>query len=169
MAEFWDVRDAHGVKLGRLHERGTPMREGEYHLSVTVWIANSRGEFLISKRAPAKNSPNMWEPTGGGALAGEESLDAALRETKEELGLTLDPAKGQIFTSYTWPHSDGSGAAYIDAWLFRQDFDLSSVILQPEETCDARWVGRAEIHRLIAQNQFVHFTYLDELFALTHH
>ena len=72
MAEFWDVRDAHGVKLGRLHERGTPMREGEYHLSVTVWIANSRGEFLISKRAPAKNSPNMWEPTGGGALAGEE-------------------------------------------------------------------------------------------------
>ncbi len=94
MAEFWDVRDAHGVKLGRLHERGTPMREGEYHLSVTVWIANSRGEFLISKRAPAKNSPNMWEPTGGGALAGEESLDAALRETKEELGLTLDPAKG---------------------------------------------------------------------------
>lgn len=167
MAEFWDIRDAHGNKTGRLHERGKPMQDGEYHLSVSIWIVNSRGEFLISRRAPTKNNPNIWEPTGGSALAGEESLDAALRETKEELGLALDPQNGQLFTSYTWPHSDGCGAACIDVWLFRQDFVLTDVALQPEETCDATWAGKEEIRHLIGKKQFVNFTYLDALFALT--
>lgn len=166
MAELWDIRDEHGNKLGRLHERGAPMQEGEYHLSVTVWIVNNSGKFLLSKRVPTKNAPNMWEPTGGGALAGESSLDAALRETKEELGLTLDPQKGCILTSYTWPHSDGSGAAYIDVWIFRQDFALSSVTLQPGETCDVHWAGQEEIRQLIAQGQMVRYTYLDQLFSL---
>ena len=38
----------------------------------------------------------MWETTAGSALAGDDSLAAVLRETMEETGLTLDPAKGQI-------------------------------------------------------------------------
>lgn len=57
MPEMWDIVDQNGNKTGRLHERGRPMQKGEYPLSVSVWILNRQGEFLISKRAPAKTPP----------------------------------------------------------------------------------------------------------------
>ena len=50
MIELWDILDENGNITGRLHERGKPMVEGDYHLVVHVWIMNHKGEFLISKR-----------------------------------------------------------------------------------------------------------------------
>lgn len=72
-----------GQKTGRRHERGKPMPKGEYSLSMSVWILHRQGELLISKRAPGKKRPGVWETTGGCAIAGESSL-AALREVREE-------------------------------------------------------------------------------------
>lgn len=105
MNEIWDITDAEGRPTGRTMEKGTPMRPGEYHLSVSVWIVNDSGEFLISRRVPGKKAaPGMWEAAGGSALAGEDALTAALREVKEELGLVLDPGEGScLFEVYMAP------------------------------------------------------------------
>jgi len=54
--ELWDVYDEHRNSTGRLHRRGDPLPEGEYHLVVYVWMLNSRGEFLLTKRSPNKGS-----------------------------------------------------------------------------------------------------------------
>lgn len=70
------------------------MEDGEYHLSVHVWLLNHNGEFLLIKRSPNKGYPNMWESTGGSAIAGDDSLSAAIREVKEETGLTADSTCG---------------------------------------------------------------------------
>ncbi|MBR6789502.1 MAG: NUDIX domain-containing protein [Oscillospiraceae bacterium] len=165
MKEIWDIVDSEGRPTGRTMEKGAPMAPGEYHLSVSVWIVNEKGEFLISKRASAKKAaPDMWETTGGSALAGEDALTAALREVREELGIDPDPAKGRIFLTYTWPHSDGSGAAYIVVWIFRQDFDPAEITLQKEETSDARWASREELKKLIGEGRFIPYTYIGELF-----
>lgn len=165
MKEFWDIVDEHGNRTGRLHERGKPMKPGEYHLSVSVWIVNSKGEFLISKRTPNKTVPNMWETTGGSAVAGEDSLSAAIREVKEELGLNLEPMNGELFTSYVYPHSSGDGAAYFNVWIFRQDAELSELILQPEETADAVWADRELIREMIQKGEFINFSYIERLFC----
>jgi 8-oxo-dGTP diphosphatase len=164
MQELWDVVDEHGCKTGRLHERGTTMKKGEYHLSVSVWILNNKGEFLISKRTPTKIAPNMWETTGGSAIAGEYSLEAAVRETKEKLTINLNPEKGHIFTKYTYLHSSGDGAAYIEVWIFVQEIDISTVVLQPTETCDVIWASKEKIKRLIEDGQFINYTYINDLF-----
>ena len=166
MPEYWDICDENGIPTGRIHERGKPMNPGEYHMSVTAWIRNQNGEFLISKRLPtASHEANFWEPTGGSAIVGEDSLTAALREVKEELGLTLNPADGCLFKRYNWPHSKGDGMAHICVWLFCSDPDITNVVLQPEETCDARWAAEEDIRTLIRNGCFVPYTYLDELFA----
>ncbi|MBE6617479.1 MAG: NUDIX domain-containing protein [Ruminococcaceae bacterium] len=157
--EIWDVYDEHRQKTGRLHRRGDPMPKGDYHLVVHIWLLNSRGEFLLTKRAPTKGFPGMWECTGGSALAGDDSLTAALREMEEETGLSLDPTCGKCVLNH------GCADNFCDIWVFRQDFDLSEVILQPGETVDAKYATKAEIYRMHRDGELVPFDYLDRLFA----
>ena len=165
MAELWDIVDAHGRKTGRFHERGKPMNPGDYHPSVSVWIRNSRGEFLISRRAPApgRHAVGMWETTGGAVIAGEDMLEAALREVREELGITLNPEDGEVYKSYTYPHTNGDGAAYITVWVFRRDAALEDVVLQPQETSGAMWADRERIRRMMREGTFIPFDYFDDM------
>ena len=164
--EYWDIVDAKGNKTGKVHPKDQLMSDGVYHLSVSVWITDGNGRFLISQRAENKAvNPGMWETTGGSALSGESSLQAALRETSEELGIELSPQDGEIFKKYTWPHSNGHGGAYIEVWVFQCDVELSSVVLQKEEAQNAAWADRKKLKALIAEGKFINYTYLDELFA----
>lgn len=157
--ELWDVYDENRNLTGRQHRRGDPMEPGDYHLVVEVWMRNSRGEFLLTKRSPNKGFPNMWESTGGSALAGDNSLTAALREVKEETGLTLDPSRGQrILTRQR-------GDNFKDIWLFQQDFALEDVVLQPGETTDKMYADKNTVLRMRAEGKFVPLPYLEELFA----
>lgn len=166
MMEIWDVVDKFGNKTGRTIKKGEPMQKEDYHLSVSVWIQNDNGQFLISQRVPKKIAPNMWETTGGSAISGEDSLTAALREAKEELGISLHPQNGSIFKRYTYPHSSGDGAAYIEVWLFKQNIDINTVVLHKEETCNVVWASKGQIKEMIRNGSFIHFDYIDELFSL---
>ena len=77
--ELWDLLDENGRALGRTHIRGEKVPQGCYHRTVDIYTVNSRGELLVTLRAPDKDLfPNLWEVTGGSAMAGEDSLTAAL-------------------------------------------------------------------------------------------
>ena len=165
MSELWDILDINGDRTGRVIERGQPMYEGEYHLAVHVWIHNRKGEWLISKRSPEKKtSPNIWEACGGAAVAGDDSLSTVLRETKEELGITLDPDKGRLFTTVVHKNQHPpSGSCIADVWIFSHDCPIEDIILQPGETCDARWENVGAIRDMMASGDFINNTYFDEL------
>lgn len=154
--ELWDVYDAQRNLTGRFHTRGKYLAEGDYHLVVHIWMQNQEGKFLITKRSPNKGYPNTWETTGGSALAGDDSLTAALREVREETGLSLDPGKGERVITYR-------GTDYFaDVWLFRQDFDLQDVVLLEGETCDVMYASADEIRELDRKELFVPYRYLDD-------
>ena len=154
--ELWDVYDSHRQLTGRTHRRGDPLPHGDYHLAVHVWIRNSRGEYLLTKRAPNKGFPNMWECSGGSALAGDDSPTAAMREVKEETGLTLKPENGICLMQLAREDN------FCDVWLFRQDFDLDEVVLQPGETCDAMYATEETIRDMYREGTLVPFFYLNE-------
>lgn len=166
--ELWDILDENGNKTGRLHERGKPMQQGDHHLIVQIWIMNNNGEFLISKRSLGITGwAGMWQTTGGSAVAGDDSLTTAIKETSEEIGVTLDPKNGQLFKHYKTPHSNDKGIAFYDVWLFRQEADISTITLQPDETCDAMWASKDKIKQMVDENTFISeeaYPYLDELF-----
>ena len=167
MDEIWDIYDENRNKTGRLHKRGKPMNAGDYHLVVQVWITNSEGKYLISRQA-SDDGNGKWMTTGGCAIAGEDGLSAALRETKEELGIVLDPKKGLLFKQDSFKHTHDEGSAFFDVWLFRQEADISAVVFQPGETCDAVWASKEMIRRLIDEDYFMKewYPYLDELFCI---
>ena len=102
----------------------------------------------------------MWESTGGSALAGDDSITAAVREVKEETGLDADPERARCIMSFR--RSDN----FVDVWLFCQDFDLDDVVLQAGETCDKMYATRGQIEEMAREGRFVPYSYLTELLDL---
>ena len=161
MAEIWDIYDKNRKKTGRFQERGVPLADGDYHLVVHIWVRNSVGEFFLTRRCADKEPfSGLWECTGGSALAGETSEEAALRETLEETGIDHRASARSCVFSYT--RGDWHG----DVWLFETDFPLSSVRLQEHETTDAMWVDKAEVLAMLHDGQLCGYDYIEALMSV---
>lgn len=153
MAELWDIYDVNRIKTGRTVERGKPLSTGEYHIVINVWIRNKCGQWLISKRTPNKVLPNMWAPTGGAAIAGEDSLTAALREVREELGVDLDAGNGRLYR--TLQRHDRECPSFLDIWVFDCDVPIERIVFQEDETCDAMWASKETIYEMLDRGEFI--------------
>jgi len=155
--ELWDIYDADGNPKGYRKHRGEPLAPGEFHLVVHIWIKQPDGKYLITKRAKEKGFPGMWECTGGSAVAGDDSLTAALREVREETGIILRPENGRVMKRL-------HGYDYIcDVWKFEQKILLSDVKLLPGETDDARLADIGTVKRMISEGTFIPFNYVSEM------
>ncbi len=135
--ELWDIYDENGNLTGRTAPRmvgGASMPEGEYHLAVTVVTVNSSGEIFCTRRSQEKPLfPGMWENTGGSVLAGENSLQGALRELQEETGLTAAPE--ELTFLYRVKRAD----SFMDIYGLRRDFPIDEIVFQQGETDGAKW------------------------------
>lgn len=158
--EMWDILDENRIRTGRLHRRGDILAEGEYHMTVHVWVQRSDGKYLLTQRAPNKGYPLMWEVSAGSAIAGDDSLTAALREVLEETGLILQPENGRLV------RTDKSRDVFADMWLFQQDFSLEDVILLEGETCDCMAATSEQILQLAQEGKFVPVANLSELLEI---
>ena len=145
--EMVDKLDNKRQMLNRTTER-SEKTNGEYRQSVHTWIMNSKGEFLIQKRSPNKKFfPNMWSQTGGGVDEGETTLQAALRECKEELGITIDLINIELILSFKRKFD------FVDVWLVKQDIDISDIVLQEDEVSDVKWASIYETRELMKTNR----------------
>ena len=55
--ELWDLYNSEREKTGVMHQRGLPIPKGYYHLCVSIWLMNRKGELLLSQRHPDKDDP----------------------------------------------------------------------------------------------------------------
>lgn len=91
--EMRDIYDAQGNPTGRVIENRQARGPQDYLLHAIVILRGGDGRYLLQQRSlHTRYSPGKWDVTGGGVSAGETGQAAAIRETREELGLTLDPA-----------------------------------------------------------------------------
>lgn len=149
--EIIDLYNGKREKLNKtfIRENGDP-EDGEYKLSVHVWILNSKGEILIQKRKEnLKRNPGKWAFTGGIVDAGETSLEGAMRESKEELGIDIDKDKIELLLSFKREHG------FVDVWLVKDDIEINKLILQKTEVSEVKWVSIKELSKIIDSNQFV--------------
>lgn len=150
--EYWDLYDEKRNKLNKVVQRGEKLQDDEYHIVVNAWIRNTKNEFLITQRAATKKFAFMWECTGGSALNGESSLDAAIREVKEELGINVDKSTGKLIGS-TLRHYPNCPDIF-DVWLFTSDVPIEEVRIQEEEVCKAMWASVDKIKELYNEKKF---------------
>lgn len=167
--EKWDLYTKYREKTGKEHIRGEELPEGFYHLVVHVWIRNSKGEYLISQRSASRPTfPLMWECVGGSVIKGESSIEGAVREVKEEVGLDLEQEAGRLlFTKIRGKYDKFGGKKFndiADVWLFDYDGELQLEAATTDEVADCKWMTVSEIKKLYEEKKLVQT--LDYFFSM---
>ena len=151
MEEYWDVYDENRIYLNKVIRRGDTFKDGEYYICCEVWLQNPKGELLITQRHPNKKAGGLWEFVGGGVLAGETTAQAALREVKEEIGISLTANEVALLKVYKHRNY------FMDIYLVKKDVNIQNIVLDKNETVSAKWVSKEELRTMI-ENQEVVFS-----------
>ncbi|MBN2605512.1 MAG: NUDIX domain-containing protein [Bacilli bacterium] len=151
--EFFDLYNHLGEPLHKTVKRGEKLNPGEFHLVVHIWIRNSEGKYLVQQRNKLTDeTPFMWAATGGAVTKGETSLYAAIRETKEEIGLALNENDLKHLNRYFIPNEF---ASYItDLYLVEQDVLLNELELDTLEVRQCKYFTMDEIKVMVENKQF---------------
>ena len=111
--------------------------------SVNVVVTNQDGDVLVIQRSDNGN----WAVPGGAIDLGESLVQAAIRETREETGITCEVTG--IVGIYTDPHHV---VLYTSNGEARQEFSIVLTALavdgEPtpsDESSQVRWVSRNEL------------------------
>ena len=145
--EYNDIYDKNRVKTGKRRKRGVARRPGEYVLVVCVWVYNDQGQLLLTRRAPEKSFAGTWENSGGAAQAGEDSLQAIVRELREETGIFAEPEEFQLLDRDMDKHT------HYDFYCLRRNVKLEDIVLLPGETDDVQWATFSQVHQLIREKK----------------
>ncbi len=152
--ELWTVYDINKKSTGKTIDRHSneKLKEGEYHLVVEAIIINFKGEILLNKRSKLKNKyPCMWETTGGSCIKGENSLQAILREIREELGIIFNESEAIFYKTLR----DDVAKDFKDIWLFRKDLEIENLNYTDGEVIDSKWVTIDEFEKMIDKEEII--------------
>ena len=163
--EYWNIYDIDRNLTDRIHKRGVPLAEGDYHLVVHLCIFNSKGELLIQRRQPWKRGwPGLWDLTvGGSAVLGESSREAVEREAKEELGIDISLEGYRPLMTINFKQG------FDDYWIIERDIPLESLTLQYDEVAEAKWVNEEELKAMVEKGEFINYFFIDNIFKLKGH
>ena len=105
--EIFDVVSERDEVVDR-QPRGEVHRLGLKHRAVHVLVFNSRGETFLQKRSMTKDrEPGKWDSsTSGHVDSGEDYETCAVRELREEIGLTVEKAPERLFKIAACPETD---------------------------------------------------------------
>lgn len=145
--EFFDLYTADRRPLGRKIRRGEPIPRGEYHIVVQIMTVNSDGEILLTQRVPEKTSGGRWECSGGCAVSGETSRQAAVRELYEETGLSAEPEDIRLEWTLT------TDSMLRDFYIVNKNAPLEVMKLQAIEVCAAKWVSFERLTEMASLGQ----------------
>lgn len=127
---------------------------GQLHASVHIWFYTLSNEILLQKRANSKIAfPNLWDVSVAGHISsGEKAITAAIRETEEEIGLTISEADLKFIGNFKefFKHGD----SFIDneihyIYLSQLNNKLSDLAIQKDELSDLRLININEFKKFI--------------------
>ena len=144
--ELLDIVDAYGNPTGEQRDKADIHRLGLPHRDVHVWITDGQNVLQQQRAWDKKIMPGAWDIAVGGHVgAGESYLDAAMRETEEELGLRLPADRfrpaGMLAVEMVmepgpdqWTHRT-VGDNFV---VVERNLRLADLVLQTSEVIDAR-------------------------------
>jgi isopentenyldiphosphate isomerase len=143
------VYDAAGRVIGAA-PRDEVYRRGLWHAATGVLVRSGDGERVVLHRRAVDKLvfADTWDCWAGGVVgAGEDPVDAAVRELAEELGITgvaLTPLPHSVYDGVV----DGGRVRY-HAFLFEARWD-GPLLPEPTEISWVGWVSVAELVERLA-------------------
>ena len=160
--EYMDIYDENRQKTGRIADRKTPLKKGEFMMYVLAILERpADGKMLITRRALNKKwAAGAWEIPGGASMAGESSFQAVEREVKEETGLDVsvcpDEQKTPVF-SYMNEDLERGDNYFVDIYHFKFSFEEKDVNIQKSEAIDHKFATVEDISELNEKSEFLHY------------
>ena len=122
--------------------------KGIFHRVVGIFIFNSHGDLLIQKRSSSvPTSPNLWDnkSAGGHVDEGEDYIDAAKRESKEELG--IDNLQFEEAAKFFMKEVDEKGRIKNRFhMLYKTKYD-GQVFSDENDVAEIRWISLDELKK----------------------
>lgn len=136
--EYIDIVNKNGKPTGRSELKSVIHQKGYYHHTAHIWFYTANGDLLLSQRSAKKTiSPLMWDVSVAGHIdAGETSKQAAIRETEEEIGLTIsenDLKKIGVFECFQTYENGIIDNEFHNTFIAELKVPLSKLNLQEEE------------------------------------
>ena len=146
-----DILNADGTPAGYSCGRTRVHAEGLWHRTVHIWAFDSKGRILFQLRARVKeNNPGLLDTSCAGHIsAGDTSVNAAVRELREELGVRKSSRDLEYLFEATH-ESVLNGGSYLDNEYYDvykttlTDEEANSLVPQPGEVDDFKWMTREE-------------------------
>jgi isopentenyl-diphosphate delta-isomerase type 1 len=144
--EIFDIVNERDEVIGRL-PRSQVHARGLLHRAVHVLVFNSRGEIFLQKRSMKKDrQPGVWDSSASGHVdSGEDYDQTAVRELREEIGLTLSVPPKRLFKIDACDETD---AEFV--WIYRCESD-GPFTLNAEEIDQGQWFAPEFVTQWIAQ------------------
>lgn len=151
MEEQIDVLNSDGTFAGYACGRTEVHTKGLWHRTVHIWAFDKSDRILFQLRAKVKeNNPGLLDTSCAGHIsAGDTSRNAAVRELREELGVTKCPEDLEyLFES--GHESVLNGGSYLDNEFYDtykitlNDDEIAHLVPQPGEVDDFVWMTRQE-------------------------
>jgi len=148
MDEIIDILTSTGEFTGKTALKSVAHIKGLYHQTIHVWFYTDDKKVLLQKRASIKKVfPNLWDVSVAGHIyAGEKTEVAAIREVKEEIGLTIKEADLQKigFRKDEIIHPNGIlDNEFKHIYVCKLHKNLDQLKMQPEEVDDLQLFGIA--------------------------
>jgi 8-oxo-dGTP pyrophosphatase MutT (NUDIX family) len=109
-------------ELAETFDADESLNMGNSH--IWFWKKNKEGrvEIMLQKRGPIKRRPGWLHISVGGHInVGETPLQTAVREAKEEMGITIDPAK--LYFVQTARHFPRAPHDIVNVYLYQLQGD----------------------------------------------
>lgn len=174
MEERVNILTPKGIYTGESCTKEEAHANGYFHPTIHVWFYTENDELLIQKRQANKiNYPCFWDVSVAGHIIENESIiDAAIRETQEELGLSITASDLQKVTIYKSEVTHQNN--YIDnefnyVFICLLNKPVDKLLLQNEEVAAVRLITITDFKNRI-NSQSIHFVpyqteYFEKLFS----
>lgn len=152
--EYIDIFDENNNPTGEIKEKNLAHEQGDFHRTAHIWIINDKNELLLQKRSASKKShPNCWDISGAGHIrAGETVIQGAIRELKEELGVSVKENELEyIATIKSTKNSKNMEFGYV--YLVHLNKEIGEYIFEDEEVQEVKYIYYKDLEKMVEEKQ----------------
>lgn len=146
--ELLNVYDENNEFLNKKLDREEIHNKGLWHHEVLIIVINEKKQVLLQKRSyKRRNLPGKWALCAGHVISDETEKKTAVRELKEEIGLTVSAKDLKLIDIYKKNEPKNRKFSYI--YLVKTTKKINEFKIQTNELTQIKYVPIKKLIKMI--------------------